>query len=541
MTENPNYSNRLLLICLFSCSLLIAGFIKINTQTVDQWQRWKYSLTSHHAHSRKPVSLDVTFYGSGGRTFHTPAYSDDDSIFHFSAAFPSSGIWRWKTTCSDSVDAGLHNKKGKVKVKSYKGKNPLYIHGDLRVSDDKRYIAHADDTPFLWIGETSWYVTRKSTMEEWREYVDIRVDQRFSVLQIVPQGTDSKNTTSAMRAMLFKKDGTPDHVFWRELEDKVAYANDKGLFVMLVGVGKQWKDLFAENPHNQPFEAYLTGRFAGLMVIFSPSLDQLYDPGNNNVAEELKLLTLHLVTQHPGTNYDANIRYRNAPSVDFCGLQSGHHNGNLMKAYSAARTWTLDMWNGVPVKPVIDIEAMYDAYGNDYAKNWREKDARKLGWIAWLSGSMGYTYGAGDIPPKVSNGRGGIWMFNKDSFAYDYWRTAMMWPSSHQMTNMYNFFESIEWWQLLPAHELILNQSEDDTLKMVVSINRERELLLAYLPDNQTIILNLKDISGTMKGKWFNPVNGNIILIDRPVIKSSRVSFSRPEGWEDAVLLLIKS
>jgi hypothetical protein len=541
MSVNSNYLNRILLICLISCSFPATGFTGYNLQTVGQWQRWQYTLTSQNTHDRQPVSIDVAFSGSGGRTFHTPAYSDDDKIFHFYAAFPSSGIWSWKTTCSDPGDTGLHNKEGKVEVKTYKGNNPLYRHGDLKISDDRRYLVHADGTPFLWIGETAWYATWKATMKEWRDYVDIRAGQRFSVLQISPIGSENKNTASASENMSVRKDGTPDPLFWKELEDKIAYANDKGLLVFIVGVGKAWRDLFAENTHNQPFEAYIAGRFAGFMISFSPSFDELYNPANDSIAMELKKLTLHLVTQHPGTNYEANLKYRNVPSVDFCGLQSGHHGGNLIKAYNAARSWTLDMWNGSPVKPVIDIEAMYDAYGNDEAKNWREKDARKLGWIAWLSGSRGYTYGAGDVPPKVPLGSGGVWSFNKDSSAYDYWRKAVLWPSSGQMTIMRNFFASIEWWRLVPSHELIQNQPEDETLKMVVSIAREDELLLAYLPDNNIIKLDLTVFSGSLKGKWLNPVTGNYISIDRPVIPASGVSFSRPEGWEDAILFLKKS
>ena len=76
---------------------------------------------------------------------------------------------------------------------------------------------------------------------------------------------------------------------------------------------------------------------------------------------------------------------------------------------------------------------------------------------------------------------------------------------------------------------------------MVVSINRDSGLLLAYLPDNPVIELDLKGFSGTLKGRWFNPVTGNYISIDHPVIPVSGVSFSKPEGLEDAALLLTKS
>ena len=157
-----------------------------------------------------------------------------------------------------------------------------------------------------------------------------------------------------------------------------------------------------------------------------------------------------------------------------------------------------------------------------------------------MSGSKGYTYGAGDIPPKVPQGAGAIWKFNKDSTRYDFWSNALEWPSAGQMTVMKNFFKSIEWWRLFPSHELVVNQSDDETLKMVVSEAMEKDLLLAYLPDNPEIVLDLKAYSGKITGKWFNPVDGSEAELAQAVIPSANVTFTRPDGWEDALLVLVR-
>jgi hypothetical protein len=531
---------RIIVIPFMLCFMHTEGFTKDNPEKVVQWHKWQHILTAQKKYDNHPAGLEVIFSGPGGITFRTPAFTDDGNTYCFRAAFPSSGIWEWKTMCTNPDDSGLHDQKGRVEVKAYSGKNPFYKHGDLKISNDHRYLIHSDGTPFLWMGETGWYVALKSTMKEWCEYIDIRADQKFSVIQVSPRRQIDKKIISAGGTVSFKEDGTPDPAFWKELEDKIEYANGKGLMVMLVGAGELWRKLFELNPKNQSFASYLTARLASHMVIFSPSFDELYSLENNMTAEELHQFTTHLVTQHPGTNYEANLKYQSEHSVDFTGLQSGHHNGNLARAYNAARSWTLDMWNGTPVKPVIDIEAMYDAYGNDNAKNWREKDGRKLGWIAWLSGAKGYTYGAGDIPPKVMMGAGGIWSFKNDPAAYDYWRKAINWPSAGQMTIMRNFFKSIEWWRLVPAPELIQNQAEDETLKMAVSKSADGNLILAYLPDNNFITLDLKDFSGEFREKWFNPKTGKFISMDKPVKPTSNVSFSKPDGWEDSVLLLQK-
>ena len=521
-------TKQLLLIPLLFCIAFSSSINGANPEKAVQWGRWQHTLISEGYTEGQQVSLNVVFTNPEGKSFTTPAFTDDGKTFQFRAAFPSPGVWRWKTICNDPNNKGLHNKTDKVKVKRYMGKNPLFKHGDLKVSDDGRYLTHADGTPFLWMGDTGWNGPLKLTKNEWCDYVDKRIVQGFSVIQIGAKGASNGPDSP----ISFNQDGTIDPHFWQDLEDKIAYANDNGLFVLIVGLRSEWRDLFAKNPENQKFETYVSGRFSSFMVIFSPCFDQKYDKELNRVAEELQKSTLHLVTQHSGTHYESNLKFRNCPSVDFCGLQSGHHlwTKKLGNAYFAARSWTLDMWNGTPVKPVINIEAMYDEFGNNNAEHTstREMDVRKLGWISWLSGSKGYSYGSQ------------IWFFNQDSTKFDFWRKVMDWPSANQMTVMRNYFESIAWWHLIPSHELVLNQAEDETQKMVVSQTKQKDMLLAYLPDNPVIVLDLKDYKGTMTGKWMNPLNGKNIEIIQKVIPSASVTFSRPEGWEDALLILTR-
>ncbi len=190
------------------------------------------------------------------------------------------------------------------------------------------------------------------------------------------------------------------------------------------------------------------------------------------------------------------------------------------------------------MKPVINIETMYDAHGHNNAPNWREQDVRKLGWVTWLSGSRGYTYGAGDVPPKVPGANGGVWRFNTDPETYDYWRKALFWPRATQMTRLRDFFASLDWWRHEPTPQLVLNQAEEQIRKMVASRTPQGDLLLAYLPDNDQIELDLTEISPEVQASWFNPVTGDTQAAEIPALPSSNAAFHRPPGWDDAILLL---
>ena len=436
----------------------------------------------------------------------------------------------------------MHGRTGEVNVVPYRGANPLYRHGDLRVSANQRYLIHADGTPFLWLGDTGWNAAWKSTPAEWQEYVDTRARQRFSVLQIVATGTQIRNSTPMPHSNQppFLDDATPNPIFWRELEEKVIYANERGLVVMLTGLGKAPAG-FAEQQRPPTFARHVTGRFASHLVILSPSMDQRIDAQNEEAGARFRALTTHLVTQHPGTHFETAKRYHDAGYTNFTGLQTGHHGGRLERVYDAARSWTLELWQRPPVKPVINIEAMYDGLGNNDGPGWREQDVRKLGWITWLCGSRGYTYGAGDVAPKVPKGHGGVWAFNTDAAAYDHWSKAVQWPSADQMTHLRDFFAGIDWWRLEPAPDAVLNQVAEAPRKMAVSRTPDGALLVAYLPDNPEIVLDRKAMAAGLSARWFNPLTGRFESANEPIGTSTpAVTLRRPTGWSDAVLLLAK-
>jgi hypothetical protein len=533
-----------LLVGLLACSLAHPGCGTApqstdRVATAVQWQRWEGVLTAQTLPPQPyaTVEVDVRFTGPDGASWRVPAFWDGDRGFRFRAAFPSAGVWRWRTTCNDPTDPGLHGRTGEVHVKSYAGGNPLYRHGDLRVGPERRHLVHADGTPFLWLGDTGWNVAWKSTANEWREYVDARARQRFSVLQIVATGIRNNPGTTTSGHAPFQSDGTPNPPFWRDLDEKLAYANDRGLMVLITGVGKSHAG-FSEPQRSPAFARDLAGRLAGHMIIFSPSMDQKFDAQNDAAGIQLRALTTHLVTQHSGTHFETAKMYHDSGYADFSGLQTGHHSGNLTRAYEAARAWTLELWRRSPTKPVINLEAMYDARGHDHALGWREQDVRKLGWITWLSGARGYTYGAGDVPPKVPAGAGGIWRFSADPAAFDHWRKALAWPSAGQMTHLRDFLAGIAWWRLEPAPELVKNQAGDEPRKMAAARSQSWDLLVAYLPDNPEIVLDLTHAPADLEGRWFNPITGRSVPLQQPMRAKSTEAVARPADWTDAVLCL---
>lgn len=536
---------RLLLFVYAAGSALTAtawgqGFREAGATSAITWQRWEDTLISKKTYEQpyKEISLRVKYAGPGGESFTNYGFWEEGNIFKIRTAFPTPGTWTWQTTCSDTANNALHNKQGQVRVLPYKGKNPLYQKGFLKVSRDGRTLAQADNTPFLWMGDTGWYVFRKASVNEWQKYIDNRTAKDFTVIQI--HIASSRGPAPNIHGQMPFKNNIPNKDFWQDLDGKVKYANRKGLVIYIAGLGASGKGGYLPAMNTKTFAQYITGRLAGSFVIFSPSMDAHYDQRNDELGAYLNEAgPRHLISQHVGTDLNAAETYHPKEYLDFTSLQSGHHAGNIEKAYQAARNWSSVLWHKNPIKPVINTEGMYDGLGNNRGIHWREEDVRRVGWLSWLSGALGYTYGAGKNPDKRAGSNGGLWSFNKNSADYDYWEKVMEWSSAYQMTYLKRFFEGIEWWRLQPAPELILNNPTDTINIMAAAKSITGDLLVAYLPDNPAIELDMQNLAAGLSGKWFNPVTGKSIPVKEDLNHAGSQKFMRP-GNGDWVLLLKK-
>src|SRR5438128_2913145 len=100
------------------------------------------SFTASRAYSDpfNEVTLDVIFIEPRGRELRVPAFWAGTNVWKVRYASPVVGTHRFRSECSVTRDRGLHGVTGKVVIKPYAGRNPLYAHGPLRVSSNRRYL-----------------------------------------------------------------------------------------------------------------------------------------------------------------------------------------------------------------------------------------------------------------------------------------------------------------------------------------------------------------------------------------------------------------
>ncbi|MFZ5830255.1 MAG: DUF4038 domain-containing protein [Planctomycetota bacterium] len=506
------------------------------------WQRWEHALRSSRTYDNPyaDVTLRVRYNGPDGSRIDTFGFWDGANVFRIRCAFPTAGTWQWETECSDNANSGLHGRSGTVTVTPYAGGNPLYRRGFLRVSENRRYLTYGDGTPFLWMGDTAWAAPMRATEEEWSAYLADRTAKHFTLVQVAPAPEWAGDTDrQGEKPFTDKQCSQWNPAYWQAFDEKLERANEAGVTVLLVGLMEP-SHRYPESGKACLFARNIIARLFGNFVILSPSFDSKFMPLADEVGRAAREATaVHLITQHPGTPTREptpvyTMQYYDRPYLDIAGVQTGHNGGNRQRCAHHAIEWILHAYRHEPHKPVINLEAMYDGQSDN---GWQAIDARSLGWRSWLSGAKGYTYGAGDTPPKCPDGSGGLWKWVTDPRKHDYWQKALQWESASQMQYLHDFLAAIEWWRLQPAHDLIRNQPDDVTRRMVLARLPEGDLAVAYLPDNDGIEVNVAAFSAPLAAQWFDPASGRYTA-SPGIVRNEGAHRFAPPAKGDWVLLL---
>lgn len=116
------------------------------------------------------VELDAVVTQPDGKQLRVPAFWAGGNDWKFRYASDQTGIHAWKTECKDAANTGLHGISGTIEMVASTSENPLFRHGPVRVSGNRRHFEHADGTPFLWLADTWWKnLCKRMTWEGFQE------------------------------------------------------------------------------------------------------------------------------------------------------------------------------------------------------------------------------------------------------------------------------------------------------------------------------------------------------------------------------------
>ena len=324
------------------------------------------------------VRLDVVFTDPRSKEFRVPAFWAGGKVWRVRYASPVTGVHHYETHCSDDTDTGLNGQKGTVEVLPYHGSNPLYRHGPLHQSADRRHFEQADGTPFLWLGDTWWMslCKRLHYPDEFESLLKDRNEKGFNVIQIVAglypdmPAFDPRGANEA--GFPWTKDyKTIRPEYFDAADRRILKLVDSGLVPCIVGAWGCYLPWTGVERMKQHWR-YLVSRYGALPVVWcvagevnqpftlskTRSKDKAFQSeGWTEVARDLhRTDPFHrLVTAHP-PNTARNV-FTDPSVLDFDMLQTGHSDRQSLpstirsiRASRAAR----------PTLPVVIGEVCYE-------------------------------------------------------------------------------------------------------------------------------------------------------------------------------------
>ena len=485
----------------------------------------EFSFTSGKAY-RDPfneVQLDVVFTDPKGKHYRVPAFWAGDGVWRvrYSAEIP--GVHHYRTVSSDTENSDLEGRTGQLVVEPYQGDNPLYRRGPLQVSENRRYLEHADGTPFFWLGDTWWMglCHRLKWPEGFQELVADRVRKGFSVIQIVaglypdmpefdPRGANEAgypwdDKFTAIRPSYF------------DMADiRIQYLIERGLtpcivgcwgyFLPIMGVERMkqhWRNLIARWGA-YPVVWCLAGE--GSMPYYLSETKEkdkaMQESGWSELGRYVRQTDpFHrLLTIHPSGSSRVTV---DDPSVlDFDMLQTGH--GDRESIPNTIQLVTAS-YAAEPVMPVLNSEVCYEGI----LEHCREEMQRFMFWSCVLSGAFGHTYGAN-----------GIWQVNTAekpfgrsphgrSWGDTPWDVAYKLPGSLHLSRGKALLMRYPWWRFQPHPEWVEPRWSEKDYMMPYAAGIPREVRFIYFPAmwNPPKVTQLND-GARYRALLFDPSSG---------------------------------
>lgn len=338
----------------------------------------------------------------------------------------------------------------------------------------------------------------------------------------------------------------------------VQYANSKGLLVVIAGLS-QPVDRYPATAEAVTFARNLAARLAGYHVVLSPGFD---DPINtttgallNAVGDEIYFANANMLTaNHFGTQSSTNYALlQDEPRNLFPLLQSGFNAGDADMIASRARNLPQELRGFTAAapfttiqKPVVNAESIYDyGYGNNAdasslgSQAFNAFQARKTGYLSWMAGASGYTFGVAGIwewgmcsmtpipnPATCTDPPPGTVPQSTTGNDFRNFYSAMSAPSSVQMKVMGDRMRETDWWALISneqAHIVHPDGLPPDRKRMVTT--RDPDRVLAYLPHNNRIKL-------TTGGKNIDPLNAHFYNPRADVLRVPPNSITVHQSWQ---------
>jgi Protein of unknown function (DUF4038)/Putative collagen-binding domain of a collagenase len=450
----------------------------------------------------------------------------------------------------------------------------------IRVSDNGRFLVTEDSKPFFWLGDTDWELFHRLTREEAKQFIDVRAEQGFNVLQAVAlaefngirepnrYGDYPLNNEDPTQLLITPGDNPAnayEYDYWDHVDYVIDYAASKGIYIGLLPtwgdkLAHMWGDgpiVFTEK-NSEVYARTLATRYAqqkNILWILGGDRPAVYKWKIEGVEKNFDDRPLWramakgiqdvlgekaFITYHPaGGSYRTTNFLTDEPWLDMHAFQSGHGSRE-----ADAWNWVTEDLTVKPTKPTLDMEPCYEDHPvNPWDGKWTRQrgyfnayDVRARIYRGVFAGACGVTYGHHQI-----------WQFlNKDLYApinigdtIIGWQKAAYAEAATQMQHLKNLLLSRPYETRIADQSLIKSPLGTTYVDLVYATSdSEKTYALIYLPQNKPVKIDLSKISGSVKNVWWYDVSTGNATAAKSIKGNGVQLFTPPKEQRDWVLVI---
>ena len=400
------------------------------------------------------------------------------------------------------------------------GQRPVY---PIRVSENGRYFVDQAGKPVFWLGTTQWQLFREYKIEETRTILEKTADKGFVFAQVMLMGVGdgTKPNVYGQKPWINDDPLTPNEAYFQNVDAVVQIAGENHVVISMTLYHQRYrKCITVEN--SRAWAKWLAQRYKDVPNIvwsMTPEAKEEFVPVLRELAAGLHEGDggYHLITFKPDPAPYSSSFIHEENWLNFNSMQT-------WKSVELIYPMVTHDYNLKPIKPVLMAEGAYEQgseYGFDVSPLW----IRRQAYYSYLAGAH-HTYGHNDSWRVLPT-----------------WKQALDAPGAVQLGILKKVFQGLhEWWYLVPDQSIFATkgQTQGQILNLAAR-HKDGQWVIVYLGSKASFSIIMDKLTGAkVDAHWIDPKTGNSTAAGS-FVNTGTQSFSTPEDWEDAILILESS
>ena len=389
----------------------------------------------------------------------------------------------------------------------------------IRISANRRYFVDPTGTPVFWLGTTQWQLFREYTLDEARLIIEKSKATGFDFVQVMLLGVGDGTQPNLHGEKPFHNDdpGAPNEAYFQNVDAVMEIARENDVAISMTVFHQRYRErITLEKARGWArWLAQRYGRFPNLVWSMTPRATEEFVPILRELAAGLKDgdSGAHLITFKPDPAPYTSSFIHDEDWLDFNCMQT-------WRSVELIYPMVTKDYHLSPTKPVVMAEGAYESgteYGFDVTPLW----VRRQAYYSYLAGAS-HSYGHNDSWRVLPT-----------------WKQALDAPGAAQLGLLKKIFLARnEWWELVPDQSLFAAGGHiEGTVLNLAARHKDGRWAMAYLADPASFSVRLDKLAGPADAFWIDPRTGGSQDAGR-FVNTGVASFSTPDDWEDALLVL---